>query len=453
MRKNIIPLLLILIGIFASSRAFASIDSTLSKRFQKTLDSMLKVTHLEGISASVNIGSHGQWCGASGLSYAKHPMDTSMHLCIGSDTKLFISVMLLKLQELGILHLDDSLYKWLPKMANVDSTIKIRQLLNHTSGIADYLISLTAMVDSVSKNLGRHWTPEELVKNIQTPYFTKGTNWAYSNSDYLLAGMIVRNASKELLSKHLHKIILSPLQLNNTYLDAEDTLQGSVAHPWENGYDITNIIYNPRTAMSSYCWAAGGIYATAKDMANWYQALFRGKVINDSSMKQLLDFVPCNPLYGLSYGLGIATDTSNGRVILRHGGAIFGYLSRNLYDSIANTSIFVLVNQDGIDPTPVVAALHKVVMQYKSTGINNPTPSNLTITLAPNPAQNKILIQSSFNELSQYIVYNMGGQICLSGNIIPGGAHEIDISALPKSMYVVKISNNSGFGVNKFIKN
>ena len=382
-------LLAILTILVCSSKSFAGIDPNLATKLQTALDSARKSLKLEGTSAAININGT-TWEGASGNSYSSHPMTTDMELCIGSDTKLFMSTILLKLQEKGILSLDDTIGKWLPPMKNVDMQITIRQMLNHTSGIADYLGSLTGLADSVMKDQSRTWSPQKLAGQIGTPYFAKGTNWVYSNSDYLLAGMIIKAATHDTLTHQLHSIILNSLQLSNTYLDSEDTLKGEVAHPWENGYDIKNYLYNPRTAMSCFSWAAGGMYSTARNMSDWYQAIFTGKVLSDTSMKELLTFVNCNPTYGMGYGLGISKDTSNGRNILKHGGAIFGYLSRNLYDSIGKISIFALVNQDGIEPQPIVTALHKVLIEYQATGIKENSEEVSDYSIYPNPFSNSL---------------------------------------------------------------
>lgn len=418
---------------------------------------MRKATKFEGLSAAVNINGT-TWQGVSGNSYNKHPMTTDMELCIGSDSKLFTTTLILKLQEAGVLHLDDSLYRWLPAMTNIDSTITIRQILNHTSGIADYLGSATGFADTVMKAQGRYWKPEELMKNVGTPYFTKGTNWAYSNTDYILAGMIVKKASKDAFTHQLHSKILSLLNLTNTYMDAEDTLKGTIAHPWENGYDLTSILYTPRTAMSSMSWAAGGMYSTALDMANWYQAMFSGKVLKPSSMQDLLNFVPCNPAYGQGYGLGITWDTMNGRKIYRHGGAVFGYLSRNIYDSVAKTSIFVLANQDGIEPDPVVAALHKVIIDNPTLGIEESNAPVIESLSYPNPFSNTLNIRYTLttSDRVRIKISTMTGKMVynIDAGIQPTGVHDFQWSVpynLPSGVYIYTLETLTGGKTSKMI--
>ena len=432
----------------SSINSRATIDPKLATRLQTVLDSSRKSLKLEGTSAAININGT-TWEGVSGNSYGTHAITPAMEFCIGSDTKLFVSTILLKLQEKGILSLDDSLKGWLPDMKNVDHDITIRQLLNHTSGIADYLGSLTGLADSVMKDMGRDWTPQQLVKNIGTPYFTKGTNWAYSNSDYLLAGMIIKAATKDSFTHQLHSLLINPLKLSNTYMDCEDTLNGEVAHPWENGYDIRNYLYDPRMAMSSFSWTAGGMYSTARNMADWYQALFTGKVLSESSMKELLTFVNCYPAYGMSYGLGIATDTSNGRNVLKHGGAIFGYLSRNLYDSIGKISIFALVNQDGIEPQPIVTALHKVLMQYQSTGIEEGSKMLMNLKEYPNPFIGQINIQYTLQTTDNITmkITDISGRLVdeVHSGIQASGSHDFtwDVpTGLPSGIYIYSISGN-----------
>jgi D-alanyl-D-alanine carboxypeptidase len=184
------------------------------------------------------------------------------------------------------------LSRWLPSFDNVDPRATIRQLLGHTSGIFNF----TANHDfwrAVLLNPVRKWSPEEVLSYIGPPDFPPGTSWSYSNTNYTLLGMIAERATGLSLSAALRSRLLEPLGLSHTFLEAEETVPGTIAHAWfdlnEDGYyeDIAGI---DRTSQVSAAWAAGGMVATATDVARWSCALFEGKVLNADSLSQMLDF-------------------------------------------------------------------------------------------------------------------------------------------------------------------
>jgi D-alanyl-D-alanine carboxypeptidase len=149
---------------------------------------------IKGISSCVIFPGSGTWKGVSGVSFAGEPVTADMEFGLGSNTKLFTGVLLLKLAEQQLIHLDDSLHQYLPTFNHVDSNITIRQLLNHTSGLQD-VIDVPGYIDSILLNPNRVYTASELIGWIDPPQYTAGSGWNYSNTNYLLAGMIAESVS------------------------------------------------------------------------------------------------------------------------------------------------------------------------------------------------------------------------------------------------------------------
>jgi len=112
-------------------------EPTLAERLQATLDNVRTANSIQGISAAVMVSGQEPWRGASGTSVANEPITPTMFFGIASITKNYIAVLTLKLAEEGLLTLDDSLSRWLPPFLHIDETITLRQLLNHTSGLAN----------------------------------------------------------------------------------------------------------------------------------------------------------------------------------------------------------------------------------------------------------------------------------------------------------------------------
>ena len=130
---------------------------------------------------------------AIGYSYSQKPISVKNRFCIGSCTKMYTAVAILKLQEKGLLNINDSLFKYLPKHPFIDSTITIIQLLNHTSGIADFLNG-GLMNESILNPYG-DYSDKVLFANIGEKNFEKGTRFEYCNTNYLLLAKIIEKVT------------------------------------------------------------------------------------------------------------------------------------------------------------------------------------------------------------------------------------------------------------------
>ena len=312
-------------------------DVVLASKLQNKIDSISIANNLKGISASVYYPGMGTWKGVTGISHSGTPITSDMLFGIGSNTKLFTGVLLLKLAENNLIQLDDSLHQHLPTFNNIDSNITIRQLLNHTSGLAD-VSSVPGYPDSMLTNPNRVFTASELITWVPPPLFSAGTDWSYCNTNYLLAAMIAESTTGQSYSELLRNDILTPLQLDSTFLDVYETILYPVAHPWQGG---VNNHYTPRTSINSAAWAAGAMYSTSEEMAHWYNTLFNEQLLNSNSFNELTTFVGSG-----NYGMGISQKTVLGRTVWTHGGNIWGgYSSSMMFDPSTGIIICVLINQ------------------------------------------------------------------------------------------------------------
>ncbi|MBW1814342.1 MAG: beta-lactamase family protein [Deltaproteobacteria bacterium] len=155
----------------------------IEQRLQETLDREIQKYGVRGVSAAVIFPDKKVWTGVSGISHDIVLIEPDMPFAIGSITKNVVAALILNLTEEGVLSLDDSLSKWLPSYPLVDSTITIRQLLNHTSGIFMFWDN-QKIWDDLKKDREKVWTPEEVLSYIQEPYFAPGEGWRYSNTNY-----------------------------------------------------------------------------------------------------------------------------------------------------------------------------------------------------------------------------------------------------------------------------
>lgn len=429
--KKIILLATTLLGLATFARA-QSFDPQLAGKLQQKIDSMRTAGNLRGISACVLYPGIGTWKGVSGLSHAGSPITSDMEFGIASNTKLFTGVLLLKLQENNLIDLDDSLHTYLPPFNNINPNITIRQLLNHTSGLAD-VTSVTGYPDSVLSNPNRIFTAAELMTWAGPPLFAPGTSWSYCNTNYLLAGMIAESATGQSYGKLLRDSLLTPLQLDSTFLDVYDSVLYTVAHPWQAGIDN---FFVPRKALNSAAWAAGAMYSTAGEMAQWYQALMSGQVLQADALAEMTTFVGSG-----NYGLGISRANVLGRTVWQHGGTIWGgYNSFMLYDTGSGAVICVLINQ-------LPGQALQVAVQLLSVLLNNPVsstedlPAVAASKLYPNPAGDVVTIEVPGRQLLRVQVFGADGQLLLASV-----EARFSVAALPPGVYFLQVLTTDGGG-------
>lgn len=404
-----------------------SFNPLLAEKLQYTLDSFQTANNIKGISACVILPASGSWKGVSGNSHAGTPITTDMEFGIASNTKLFTGVLLLKLAEHGIINLDDSLHEYLPTLNHVDSTITIRQLLNQTSGLAD-VNDIVGYADSVLSNPNHIYTPIEVVTWIGEPLFTPGSDWNYSNTNYILAGMIAESATGQSYAQLLRDSIFTPLSMDSTFLDVYDSILFTRAHPWQNSTDNSA---TPRKALNSVAWAAGALYSTAGEMAHWYHSLFNGPFLNGSSINELSSFVGSG-----NYSVGLFESSILGRTVWHHGGSIWGgYNSSMMYDTATSAVICVLINQN---PSQAVIIARKLLSDIigDPLAIEPEILQNHTALLYPNPSNGLVQIDESQQEIEHIRIINISGETVLETQ-----ATRFSMIHLPNGLYLVEVSS------------
>ncbi len=328
-------------------------EPTRSKIFQNVLDKNLEAFNGKGVSAAVVFQDQDSWSGTSGVSFGTTAITEDMIFCTGSLTKSYIAALCLELAEEGVFCLEDSLHEWLHDYPNIDSSITIRQLLDNTSGI--YNISdNTDLWDAVFSEPAKLWTPEEVITLfLLEPYANPGAGWYYSNTNYLLLGMIINEATGSSVSSELRNRFFEPLGLDNTFFAIEEMLPSTVAHGWfdlsgNGSFDDISLI--SRNAIYSVLWTSAAIFSTAEDVAKWLSALLEGSVLNQSSLDKML--TPCCMMPGtddVGCGMGLflmGPDNSTGTELIGYTGRTFGYLASMFYVPDYRISVAVLINED-----------------------------------------------------------------------------------------------------------
>jgi D-alanyl-D-alanine carboxypeptidase len=305
---------------------------------QRQLDRIVQ----KGVPGTIALVRDGRasWAFTSGVSDLPRgtPMRLRHRYRIASETKTFVAALVLKLSEEGTLSLDDTVEEWLPGMVPGGNSITVRHLLNHTSGLFNYTEDpafIDALVAYVSGDEEFFWEPEELV-DIATshpPLFLPGASWSYSNTGYIVAGLIVEAATGRAIEVLLKEKIFDPLRLGDTYLPIRSaTLSGPHSHGYllpGGGQELPNDKPLDVTRFSpSWAWAAGGMVSDAGNVARFYRALLDGRVLTEESMAEMKAVVDVG--YGAGYGLGLVQlDTPCGPA-WGHNGNFPGFVSNVL---------------------------------------------------------------------------------------------------------------------------
>ncbi|MBE1488301.1 serine hydrolase domain-containing protein [Plantactinospora soyae] len=245
------------------------------------------------------------------------PMSVDGYFRIGSTTKTYVSVVLLQLVSEGRIGLDDPIERWLPGVLNGNGNdgrhVTVRQLLQHTSGLYDSTNDLAALRSAGEFLAHRfdHYTEAELVAIAMRhpPLFAAGTHWSYSNTNYLVAGMLIKRVTGHLWHTEVRSRILMPLHLTHTFYPGD---RPTLPQPHAEGYRqfepggplVDTTVFNPTVTAS-----AGGLVSTTADLARFWQAMARGQLLRPGQMAELHQTVLADGFQeirpGIRYGLGI----------------------------------------------------------------------------------------------------------------------------------------------------
>jgi D-alanyl-D-alanine carboxypeptidase len=338
-----------------------------ASQLQTTLDNLRAARRAPGISATVIFPDGSEWNGASGDAQldpdeAAAP-DTPF--VVGSITKTFITALIMQMAEEGTLSIDDPLANWLPDYPRADR-ITLRHLLGHTSGVFNYF-DHSSYTSRVFGNPRRHWEPQEVLDELGgVPYFPPGTGYHYSNTNFVLLGMVAEEATSASLAQELEERFFTPLGLEDTYFQYDEPAPPSAALGYlltQNGAreisDGTD--YRPTTSAATVAWAAGNIAASAIDIARWARALYAGTLLNSESLAEMTDFAASGYSNG-AYGLGTRTRVRNGQRMIGHTGSLRGFQGAMWHYPEVGLTVVVLHNRGRADASPIADALAAVAL-------------------------------------------------------------------------------------------
>lgn len=342
---------LIISGCSDDNEEIISAGPTMEQRLQKIIDEKVgnDADKLVGVSVSIRVGNEERWKLVGGISKLAVPTESNMRFGIGSITKTAVAATILKLEDEGLLSLDDTIGDWLSlNSPNIDKSITIFQLLAHFTGLKGYF-QHPDIWQEVEGNLDTSIEPARLAGYIGTPINTPGVTHEYSNSNYLVLGLIIEAVTQKTVGEVMREKFWTPLQMNNIYFSSNEPVIGSIATPWRDSDGdgtLEDISDEFREAYHSVFYCAAGIFSTASDLSLWAQHLYNGNAISsDAKQKMLTSYFDIPDPVFTGYGLGVRRNIYAGRVMWGHTGGMRGYGSHMFYDPISKVSISILNNQ------------------------------------------------------------------------------------------------------------
>jgi CubicO group peptidase (beta-lactamase class C family) len=329
----------------------------------------------DGPGLAVLVRRHGETVFARGYGIrdlrTKAKIDAQTNFRLASFTKQFTAMAIMLLVHDGKLRYDQTLTELFPDFPAYGKSVTVRNLLNHTSGLPDY----EDLMDAEEKVKGPLWSPEkqieddqvlELLKREKNGKFRPGTGWSYSNSGYVLLGIIIRRASGKSYGEFLRQRIFAPLQMNLTMVFEKgktEVANRAFGHTRESG-----TLRETDQSATSATLGDGGLYSSLEDLAKWDDALGNHTLLSEKEFQPALAPVKLgdgseprwpveanddnlHPGKPVSYGFGWFLDPYQGRARMWHTGTTMGF--RTVVERFTGRdglTAVILANRTDLDP-------------------------------------------------------------------------------------------------------
>ena len=354
-------------------RATPALEAALTLR----LDELRGTYGLPGVSAAILFADGSRWVGTTGLADVENirSVTPDTAFAIASISKTFLAALILGLIDDGVLALDHPVTSYLPELSStiaIDDAITIRQLLDHTSGLHDFFYA-PDIDEALLGDRAKVWTAQEVLSYVGKPYFKPGRDWRYSNTNYVILGLLAEAASGQPLAAQLRARFFDPLGLVGTHYQGIEDPPGPQAFAYRflgPGVDLAPVPMTdgttmvPFTSVVTAAGSAGSIASTSEDLVTWARHLYGGRVLTAAGRAAMVEDIATTAKFKPStpYGLGVQAPTIDGRPTLGHSGRLLGSRGVVRWLPDEGIAIAVLTNQSRTDPNVLVRDLLRVVL-------------------------------------------------------------------------------------------
>ena len=357
----------------APARLLTAERPGLAPALQRIVDAARLEFGMPGVSVAVRFPDGTTWTGVAGMADVARgiPVTPETPFSLASISKPFVAGIVMGLVEQGKLHLGDSVSRLLPGVKPggraIDPRITVRQLLDHTSGLRDYLTT-AALDKAVLAAPATRWSIERSLRYVGKPLAAPGTRFYYSNTNYLLLGLIVERVTGTSIVRQIHERWIRPLGLETASYQGFDKPSSTPAVAYRFGSNLATAVpidvtdgtdVRPFTSITTASGPAGSLMASASDTARWLEALVGGEAISPVTVARMV--ADADRLTAidrrLPYGLGLQVYEVDGRLSFGHSGRLLGQRAVARYFPGAGVTIVVLTNQSRTDPAIVLSRL------------------------------------------------------------------------------------------------
>ncbi|MEY9873778.1 D-alanyl-D-alanine carboxypeptidase [Streptacidiphilus sp. MAP12-33] len=332
------------------------LDPVLAARLDKAIEAVRKETGTPGVTVGLWMPGRGTYLRSFGVAdkATGAPMRPDLFMRIGSETKTFTATAVLELVDQGLVKLDDPIGDYIRGVRN-GRKITIRQLLEMRSGLFSYTFD-KAFQTALLTNPTRSFTPQQLLaySHSHKNLFAPGARFDYSNTNYVLLGLLVEKLGRMPLADFIRERVLKPSHLDHSFLPVGAEFPSPHAHGYTN-QTLSGAVEDSTHWNPSWGWAAGAMISDLRDLHLWAKEAATGTLLSPATQAQRLKFIPVGDPSGLGYGLGLLT--SHGW--LGHNGSLPGYESVTVYLPQQDATLVILLNTDvlhnGAEPSTLFA--------------------------------------------------------------------------------------------------
>ncbi|GAA4241371.1 serine hydrolase domain-containing protein [Actinomadura meridiana] len=325
-------------------------------RLRATLDASQEAG-MYGLYSAVQDG-RTRWKGASGVADVRtgRPVTPDMPQRVGSITKTFVATAILQQVEKGRIVLDAPVAQYLPDVfpGRNGKQVTVRMLLNHTSGIGDYVgLAFPSLKHFSSKSLDdyrlRELPPEQLIAwGMQAPRTGEpGERYSYSNTNYVIAGRLLEKVTGTKAEKYIVRNVIANAGLKHTYFPSSPRIAAPHSRMYESLYQHVTPPRDYSTFNMSWASTAGALVSTMRDLNRFYRALLTGRLVSEGSLAEMERTVPVKDADGnvlMNYGLGIYSIELPCGTFWGHDGAVFGAATQSLSSAGGARQISLALN-------------------------------------------------------------------------------------------------------------
>jgi len=350
-------LLLSALTLHAPAQTVDTLSPDLRSRIDRIATQVLEATGVP--SASVAVVQHGKLVYTHAYGFARLATDSApvapatpeMRYSIGSISKQFTAAAILMLQEQGKLSIDDPVGKFIPGLTRGDE-VTIRQILSHTSGYQDYWPEDYVMTPMLQPETAQQIIDTWAKKPLD---FDPGTQWQYSNTNFVIAGRIVEIVSGEPLFQFLTERIFRPLGMASVWNSDANQLMPPDATAYYR-HALGPLRTAPKEG-AGWMFAAGELAMTAHDLALWDESLIAQSILSPASYKEMFTDVKLKNGEAAHYGFGVEVRDRDGHRSIEHSGEVSGFVSDNEVLVDDGAAVAVLTNQDAVGAAATIAKL------------------------------------------------------------------------------------------------